>query len=604
MSKILRIVLLAIIACSLIPATLLVLKRIKVEGSSRTVSILMDEGALEKQANTLNTTTLAIAERYRQLGLNGIALYEDTIESLDRRGEIIALSGSEVKQIALLEGLQLEIPTNSTLVTEIEDGALTFALNKYQALPEQVNFNGQDWYFLQGGVANDPAGLATEVYNAWQQAGWDIAYRPRNMPNMANVGKDFPKGANYLIHAGVDVTGNPNALADTVTVSQNYFTALIEGTPQAGMEELLGKVPTIRLFSINQRWLNTLEPEVAVDKFLLAANERGTRLLYLRPYTEEYLGDMFTNTGKLVSGLVKALEQDGFVIGEVKPFEFHTEPTLRYLSTIGIIAGLLLLIMIYPLNWGIFISVCVLGLGIFAGGGLNWDALALAAALSFPVLGYSLLPQRFYSYIFATLISLAGAMLLIAVGSDQNAMLAAEPFAGVAATLIVPPLLFLLHYSLRYRSLASYIVSFWNYRIRLGDVFLVGIGLIAFVLIFFRRGNFPIIGVSGVEITLRNLLSEHFVRPRFKELIGHTLGLLGIFNKDWAVWIQGVLLTAGVVAQATILNSFSHYHTPVLISLQRTIIAVIIGTILGLILWPLSRLGVYLVKRWLIKATE
>ncbi len=586
---------------------MLALKRIKVEGSRRVVALLMDEKALEEQANILNTTTLEVAERYRELGLNGITLYEDTIENLVNRGEIAVLLGNEALRIALTQSLDLEelnISANSTLILELKEGALNFMLAKYPVLPEKVNFNGQEWYIFQGDVNDYPAGFSQEVINHWQQAGWDISYRPRNIPNMANVGQDFPKEASYLIHEGTDIAGNPNALDNTISSSQNYLTALIEGTKQNGIEQIIGKVPAVRLFSVSEEWLNTLEPEVAMDKFLLAANERGAKLLYLRPYTKENVGDMFVNTEKLVVGVKEALEKDGFVIGKVRSLEYETDPLLRYLSALGIIAGLLLLVMIYPINLGIFVALCLLGLGVLAGEGLGWDSLALVAALTFPVLGYGLLPKRFYSFFIATLISIAGAVLLAAVGSDRNSMLAAEPFAGVAATLIVPPFLFLLHYALRYRSIAGYVVDFWNYRIRLGDVIIVMAGLIALVLIFFRRGNFPIIGISGLELTLRNFLSEYFVRPRFKELIGHPLGILGLLNKDWSIWIQGILLTGGVVAQATILNSFSHYHTPLLISLQRTLIALVFGVILGFIFLLLSHLGVYLVKRWLATANS
>ena len=518
MQKTLKIILFIVVALSLIPATMLASKRIKAEGSNRTVTLLMDEQALEEQANILNTTTLEVAKHYHELGLNGIALYEDAVKNLVSRDEVAVLLGDEALQIALAQGLDLKkinISANSTLITELKKGALDFMLAKYPTLSKQVNFNGQQWYVFQGDFRNYPAGFSREVLKSWQQLDWDIAYRPRNVPNMANVGKDFPEGVHYLIHEGIDIAGNPNTLNDTINASQNYITALIEGTEQDGIEEILGNVPTARLFSISEEWLNTLEPEVVVDKFLLAANERGAKLLYLRPYTKEHVGDMFTNTEMLVFGLKEALEKDGFVIGEVKPLEYDTNPFLRYLSAVGIIAGLLLLAMIYPVNWGIVVAVGLLALGLYASKGLNWDALALVAALTFPVLGYGLLPQRFYSLLLATLISIAGAFLLAAVGSDRSSMLAAEPFAGVAATLIVPPFLFLLHYALRYRSVAGYIVDFWNYRIRLGDVIIVILGGIALVLVFFRRGNFPIIGASGLELTLRNLLSDYFVRTTF-----------------------------------------------------------------------------------------
>ncbi|MFX3793567.1 hypothetical protein ACJBQ4_11225, partial [Streptococcus suis] len=74
-----------------------------------------------------------------------------------------------------------------------------------------------------------------------------------------------------------------------------------------------------------------------------------------------------------------------------------------------------------PAPWGAVTGLAVLGLGVLAGGP-DWDALALAAALVFPVIGYAHLEERLSALGLATLISLAGAVLLIAVGSDQASM--------------------------------------------------------------------------------------------------------------------------------------------------------------------------------------
>ena len=184
------------------------------------------------------------------------------------------------------------------------------------------------------------------------EAGWDIAYRPYNYPGLREVGADFPTEANYLIHGALEVAGNPNALSQTVAASQDYLTGVIEGVEQAGMAQLAGKVPVARTFGINQDWLNTLEPEVVVGKYVLATNERGARLLYVRPYTEETVGDMVQNTEQLVRGLRTSLEAEGYSVGEVERLEYDTVPLLRALSAVGIVAGLVLLALMYPGVWG------------------------------------------------------------------------------------------------------------------------------------------------------------------------------------------------------------------------------------------------------------
>ena len=234
-----------------------------------------------------------------------------------------------------------------------------------------------------------------------------------------------------------------------------------------------------------------------------------------------------------------------------------------------------------------------------AAGGLDWDALALIAALTFPVLGYTYLRERFASVGLATLVSLSGAALMVAIGSDRDSMLAIRPFAGVAATLIVPPLLFVFHYALRFKPAADWVKAIWVYRPRVGDIVIFAVAFIALAVVYLRRGNFPLIGVGSVEIAARDWLSNLFIRPRFKELIGHPLAVLGLINKEWPHWVRGALLTGGVIAQASILNSFSHYHTPLLISLERSVVALALGLALGLILTPIIKLLAQLINFWL-----
>lgn len=310
---------------------------------------------------------------------------------------------------------------------------------------------------------------------------------------------------------------------------------------------------------------------------------------------------MVENTEILIGALVTALRQEGFAIGPVGTLDYETVPLLRLLSAVGIFAALGLLALMYPGLWGPAVAAAVLALGALAGG-LSWSALALVAALVFPVIGYGLLPERLTTLGLATLVSLAGAVLLAAVGTDQRAMLGITPFAGVAATLVVPPALFLFHYALRYRRPVNWVTDFWRYPIRLGDVVVVFGLLAALALVVIRRGNFPIIGASQIELAVRGLLSEWFVRPRFKELVGHPLAVLGLGNRDWPAPMRALLLTGGVIAQASILNSFSHYHTPLLVSLARTLIALGLGLAVGLVLLPLARLALSGGKRWLKSA--
>jgi hypothetical protein len=64
-----------LILLSLIPASILVVRRIQAEDSRVTVTLLMDEAALSDQAQYLGQSSLELAKRYQALGANGIAIY-------------------------------------------------------------------------------------------------------------------------------------------------------------------------------------------------------------------------------------------------------------------------------------------------------------------------------------------------------------------------------------------------------------------------------------------------------------------------------------------------------------------------------------------------
>jgi hypothetical protein len=595
-----------LVALSLIPASVLVVRRVAAEGANRQISMVMDEQALRQQADALALDPFELALRYQRLGLEGISVYEETPETLAADGKIVAMRGYELAAaVAAAGGAPPPLPGGSTVLAELKPGALQAALAKTEPAPPEFRWAGRTWYAFPGDVFGTlPAGPDLERLRRYEDAGFDIAYRPRNHPLLAKVGEDFPDAANYLVHAGLEVAGHPDHLEETVAVSQEYLTAIIEGTEQSGMTRIARRVPTVRLLSFNQDYVNLrLRPGDLIDKYLLAANERNVGLLYVRPYTEPQLGNILANTEALVSGLRASLEREGFQVGPLETLEvdYHPNTVLRLLSAIGVLAGLALLALAFPGPWGALVALAVLALGVLAGGP-DWDALALTSALVFPVIGYAHLRERLGALGGATLISLAGATLLIAVGSDREAMMAITPFAGVAATLVVPPALFLFHYALRYHRPAVWVRSLWGHQVRLGDVAIVMFGLAALGLVVLRRGNFPLIGASEAELAFRSWLAEIFVRPRFKELLGHPLAVLGLTGARWPAWVRAALLTGGVIGQASILNSFSHYHTPVLVSLQRTLVALALGLAIGLVLVPLARATVTVTRRWLAVA--
>jgi len=596
----------AVIAVSLVAALVLAVKRVNAEGSREQVALVMDEMALAQQGALVGLTSLELGRRYQQAGLTGVALYEQTVQTLVARGYAAAVLAADLRAQYLVEGLAPPpIPSDATLVTPLMPGVLDSLVSKNVPAARTYELNGRTWYVWPGDIMETlPAGPDLGEVALWSAAGFDIAYRPRNAPVQLQELGGFPPEANYLIYAGTHVAGYPGDLTEVVEASQGYLTAIIEGTPQNGMSEISDKVPTVRLLSFNQDYVDRrLRPHDLVDKYLLAVEERNVRLLYLRPYTTNELGDPVANTEEMVRSLTAALNRQGYEVGPLTRLgiEYDTVGWLRAVAALGILAALALLALRFPAPWGAAVAVALV-LGSVAVAGPDWDAPALLAALIFPVLGFLTFKERLPALLYSTVLSLAGALLLAAVGSERDTLLAIRPFAGVGLTLVLPPALFLAGYMLRFHRPAVWVKRLWGAEVRVGHVALALAGVAALAVVILRRGNDPVIGVSQFELTLRQLLGEFVARPRFKELFGHPAAFLALSLPMWPSWLRGTLLTAGVVAQASILNSFSHYHTPLLISLERTGVALAVGVLAGVVLLPIALLATRLLRAWLAAA--
>jgi hypothetical protein len=104
------------------------------------------------------------------------------------------------------------------------------------------------------------------------------------------------------------------------------------------------------------------------------------------------------------------------------------------------------------------------------------------------------------------------------------------------------------------------------------------------VLVVLRSGNDPGVGVSAGELKVRALLDQLlYTRPRFKEfLVGHpalVIGLaLALLRRPK---IALPFLLVGALGQVSMLNTFCHLHTPLLVSLLRAVLGFTIGAVLG-----------------------
>lgn len=332
-----------------------------------------------------------------------------------------------------------------------------------------------------------------------------------------------------------------------------------------------------------------LIPEEAASKFVLAARERNHRLLYLRPF--ERIDDSETFFKAILTGLERA----DLVLGKPQALEFKQDSLLQRLSFFGALLGLLLFATLFPWWWlGVGTAVGVFGVSlVFAG--FDAKGLALCTALVFSVLGFALARAKLLDWARATGITLMGAFFASALGVSRNEVLAIEPFAGVGLLLVLPPVLLGLT-MIPKQDIRKTIRDLYNTPITLGLVGLMALAAGALALIVLRRGNDTGAGVSDAEAKARAALQDSMIRPRSKELALHAPAMVGLSGM-FPTWVNNLLLMASVIGQASMMGSFTHFHTPLLISLQRTVNGLAIGGLIGI-----AVLGaVWLVRRYFLE---
>ncbi|HEV2284038.1 MAG TPA: DUF5693 family protein [bacterium] len=99
-----------------------------------------------------------------------------------------------------------------------------------------------------------------------------------------------------------------------------------------------------------------------------------------------------------------------------------------------------------------------------------------------------------------------------------------------------------------------------------------------------RTGNTGLPALGGLEVKVRTVLERVLVaRPRTKEfLIGHPAMMLAIAVAFLGArrWVLPLAM-AGAVGQTNLVDSFSHIHTPLVYVVERTVYALVIGSMIG-----------------------
>lgn len=638
-----------VVIVGLVAALPVMYARSETENSSKGVAVVMDYRDLLQVSSTREFPQAYLQEqlmRLKDAGVNGMAVFESTLEELNWAGEINVFNAG---QAALLEG-RVALPNDNRTYLVFHNSEREKALRPIVEWAfAHYGADVKDW--STGGLSGMSIGMAYDdayihpmepnpiAIQELISQGFQVYPRLSNriLPFDASETKRWldkfqEQGIKRVLFDGEAVTGygegeNLNGVKQFADMLDEHGlgVAIFENlkVPVKGLSKVASLIEfdAIRAHSISEGEMTVLKPAQIKDRLELAVKDRNIRLIYLNAVAAKDVvrGLVYHPLDKIADalggtedskGVIEQVEDFGFTFGEPKAFEIYTAPQgtiWKGLAALGAIA--LCAIMIGLFVPGLTAATFVIG-AVGAAGlyvlkpDIMLQALALFVGIAAPTVAVILLVKRLRElrdgdadlsaarrlggalllFVRTTVLSLAAIPFIAALLNDITYSLVLQQFRGVSLLHLVPIGLVALYVFLY----GAGDTVFGNARrilaMPLTVLWIVGLGVIAAGGMYYlsRTGNAG--EVSGLELKFRSILENAFgVRPRTKEfLLGHPLFLVGIFLALRYRWAMAFII-AGTIAQLSMVDTFAHIHTPMLLSGIRVLLGLGLGVCFGLV---------------------
>lgn len=585
--------------------------RYSAEMHNRAAEITVDYSEVSELAGETNTSVPDVLKKFKDAGAISVAIQGRTIADLVSSGVIDTEDmGSTTKLTGNVADLYDLLSSRGLKVTKQGDNELIV--------------NSPAAYVLEQSV-----GLPENAILDAKAAGMPIVARITSYPKVTTDEvtqelKDLKSvGVTTVIFASDQVLGFREAVNDVAKVfkEQGMLYGSIEFGKQKGDEKFSTKMlpDIVRVHSVSSAEMAGMDRPSIIERFVKGAKERNIRLSYVRMYDLAGADPLQTNID-YIKDIAKGLKSAGMTLGRAHKFDQPQIPMpALLLMALGAAAGTVLLIKSFAKTSNAFaimsFAVIAIGLAGMLVLGIMIKLAALFTAIIFPTLAVmnavSNTPEKPVStpirqliwpatkrYTAAILISLCGGLLVAGMLSKLIFMLHIDQFAGVKFAHLMPIMLIAFAFvagigwgpdlwtSQKERA-KSVLQQLAAQPMLIGQIAIGFVVLVMFGLVLARSGNDSGVGVSSFELRFRSILDAIlYVRPRTKEfLVGHpalfaglTLALGG--RKNWAA----LLLIVGMFGEVSLVNTFCHIHTPIVISIYRSIIGAIFGLAIGIVL--------------------
>jgi hypothetical protein len=620
-------------------------RRFQFEAANNKVEVAVSYNDIEKLSVWGGgITPKALLTRLKEeSGITSVAVEEDTLEYFADQGKVTVLKGSEVMNMYrvghvnryLLTHLYREIKVKPDrfylIVDEKEDFEQIRDFLRVEFGKELVRQIGRNNILEVVDDRDDLMQIGLGVSQKKLKLLEQLDLRPIiRLRNSNRLSKDVIKQKVLsfvstvpqatIVFEGKTILGYPSQIdyVSEKVIDNELKVGIVEFSRQLGEKSLAKELPehVLRVHSISGQELTYMPKKKAVARYLRAAKERGMKILFVHPYYRVFQEQNIVDYNvSFLRQITDGLEDFGFSVEPVLEMPVNGyQPAKKwelFLLSIGVLTTILFLIHYYmPLTIKRMLTVYVLFGGTFYVFYLLqaltfWNQfMATLIAILFPTLAVisqfpsekvmasyqnRVLPAMIY-FLKLLGICLLGAFLIVGFLSDIKFVFGIERFFGVKLSFILPLIFIGLYFFLRPHRISSmfYILRRLYFSpVRTVALVSILLCLASILILVLRSGNYIVFPSLFFEEKFRSFLEAVlFVRPRTKEfVIGYPFLLFAFMmvdrtlSRQW-LWFFNVL---GAVALISVVNSFCHVHTPLNISLYRTILGMVLGFGLGFV---------------------
>ncbi|MBQ2022077.1 MAG: hypothetical protein II211_06705 [Peptococcaceae bacterium] len=606
-------------------------QRMQSEANYKNVQMVVNYSDIVAMANANDLTEEEFAKALQERGVSAVLYKEWSLGSLNANGQVAIEVGNNIEHASYVEKVSKEVPVSAA-------NAYVALLDKNIAVQVKDHVlekvPGADYYPGQVDVITIPIMVPngdSEVVTALNKikeigAGFDMA----SIARMSALGMDTvpqlrswdnPTDTSlrmafdeikampnlvYLLFNDKEIPGYPQknrTVADLLKDDKGNTVvpvATIEFSDQKGLNQLgvLLNKDVIRLHTISNGEMGNLTPDSALDRWMLAARERNMRSLLVRFFDITTPGANLQGNLNYVASIQTGLIESGFTLDQPyeKPASIPASTILMAMVGTAVIAGVMLILLemrlpklsLLTLIGGIAIWLALL----LVNPTMAKKMMALLSVITFPTLSCLLIMKPEARSIGKSVVALLklcaisyiGAVLMVGLLADILFMLKLDQFIGVKLAHVVPIVA------------VPFILYIWNEEKPLTFVkqllekaldykwTMLGVLVaVAGVIYLSRTGNSGA-ELSAAESMMRTFLNDVMgVRPRSKEfLIGYPFTLLlfwlGASRKNW------ILTIPAIIGQVSLVNTYAHIHTALIMSMQRSFNGLVLGIAVGLLL--------------------